>query len=358
MTARHRPESRWRRFPAAAQSDSILPPQRSILALSLYGATFHLVFTPKKRCIVRHYAAISRITNDSEQKRRTERKGGPMSACRFNSKPARTVLAFLLAAIGSSALAQDAERSLERTCFQTAKGWAPQRDLKSDVAIVYGIDTNLPRRIATWREHGYRIHVMTGVAWGEYQDYLYGRFDGINHEDEAQTDREGRKIGHGGDVYYMCPGTNYGKFLCVGVQRALDAGAEAIHLEEPEFWDRGGYSEGFKREWRGYYHEDWQAPDSSVDARWRAGKLKYFLYRRALQQVFDFVQDYNKKTGRHVHCYVPTHSLVNYAQWCIVSPESSLAQLQGCDGYIAQVWTGTSREPNRFVSPCNSSVTL
>ena len=271
-----------------------------------------------------------------------------MSACRFNSKPARTVLAFLLAAIGSSALAQDAERSLERTCFQTAKGWAPQRDLKSDVAIVYGIDTNLPRRIATWREHGYRIHVMTGVAWGEYQDYLYGRFDGINHEDEAQTDREGRKIGHGGDVYYMCPGTNYGKFLCVGVQRALDAGAEAIHLEEPEFWDRGGYSEGFKREWRGYYHEDWQAPDSSVDARWRAGKLKYFLYRRALQQVFDFVQDYNKKTGRHVHCYVPTHSLVNYAQWCIVSPESSLALLNGCDGYIAQVWTGTSREPNRY----------
>ena len=102
----------------------------------------------------------------------------------------------------------------------------------------------------TWREHGYRIHVMTGVSWGNYQDYLYGRFDGINHEDEAQTDRDGHKIGHGGDVYYMCPGTNYGKFLCVGVQRALDAGAEAIHLEEPEFWVSSGYSEGFKREWQ------------------------------------------------------------------------------------------------------------
>ena len=83
-----------------------------------------------------------------------------------------------------------------------------------------------PRASQTWREHGYRIHVMTGVAWGKYQDYLYGRFDGINHEDEAQTERNGHKISHGGDVYYMCPGTNYGKFLCVGVQRALDAGAE------------------------------------------------------------------------------------------------------------------------------------
>ena len=236
----------------------------------------------------------------------------------------------------------------ERTCFQTGKAWSPQWNLCADVAIVYGIDTNLPARIASWREHGYRIHVMTGASWGQYQDYLYGRFDGVNHEDEAQTDRAGGKIGHGGDVYYMCPGENYGKFLCVGVQRALDAGAEAIHMEEPEFWDRAGYSEGFKREWSNYYHDQWQPPDSSVDARWRASKLKYFLYRRALQQVFDYVQAYNQRTGRRVRCYVPTHSLLNYAQWCIVSPESSLAQLDGCGGYIAQVWTGTAREPNRF----------
>jgi hypothetical protein len=236
----------------------------------------------------------------------------------------------------------------ERTCFQTGGEWSPQGNLAADVAIVYGIDTNLPVRIKTWRDHGYHIQVMTGVAWGQYQDYLYGRFDGINHEDEAQTDRDGNKIGHGGDVYYMCPGTNYGKFLCVGVKRALDAGAEAIYLEEPEFWDRAGYSGGFKREWQSYYHDEWEPPHSSVDARWRAGKLKYFLYRRALQQVFDFVQDYNKQNGSHVQCYVPTHSLLNYAQWCIVSPESSLAKLNGCNGYIAQVWTGTSREPNRY----------
>ncbi len=254
----------------------------------------------------------------------------------------------LSAAESPSPFAADTNQVLERTSFQTGKAWTPKGDLRSDVAIVYGIDTNLPARIETWRDQGYRIHVMTGVAWGEYQDYLYGRFDGINHEDEAQTDRAGHKIGHGGDVYYMSPGTNYGKFLCVGVQRALDAGARAVDLEEPEFWDRAGYSEGFKREWKSYYHEDWQAPDSSVDARWRASKLKYFLYRRALQQVFDYIQAYNQRTGSDVRCHVATHSLLNYAQWCIVSPESSLARVKGCDGYIAQVWTGTSREPNRY----------
>ena len=242
----------------------------------------------------------------------------------------------------------DPDQQLERTCFQTASPWREAGNLRSDVAIVYGIDPGLPQRLQTWRDRGYRLHLMTGVSWGNYQDYLYGRFDGINHEDEAQTDRKGEKISHGGDVYYMCPGTNFGKFLSVGVQRALDAGVEAVHLEEPEFWVRGGYSEGFKREWRAFYGEDWQPPHSSVDAQWRASKLKYFLYRRALQQVFDHIQAYNQRTGRQVRCYVPTHSLLNYAHWRIVSPESSLARLNGCDGYIAQVWTGTSRTPNLF----------
>ena len=244
--------------------------------------------------------------------------------------------------------AADSSQALERTCFQTGASWGDKYNLRSDVAIVYGIDAHLPDRIATWRDHGYRIHVMTGVSWGNYQDYLYGRFDGINHEDEAQTVSDGRKSSHGGDVYYMCPGTNYGKFLCVGVQRALDAGAEAIHLEEPEFWVNSGYSEGFKREWRAFYGDDWQPPQSSPDAQWRASKLKYFLYRRALQQVFDYIQAYNQRTGRQVRCYVPTHSLLNYAHWRIVSPESSLARLNGCDGYIAQVWTGTARTPNVY----------
>jgi hypothetical protein len=254
----------------------------------------------------------------------------------------------LAGAQSTNPFAADPDQILERTCFQTGAPWSGKSDLRSDVAIVYGIDPKLPDRIKTWRDHGYRIHVMTGVSWGNYQDYLYGRFDGINHEDEAQTSRNGEKRSHGGDVYYMCPGTNYGKFLCVGVQRALDAGTEAIHLEEPEFWVTSGYSEGFKREWKIFYGDDWQPPHSLPDAQWRTSKLKYFLYRRALQQVFDYVQAYNQRTGRHVRCYVPTHSLLNYASWKIVSPESSLARLKGCDGYIAQVWTGTARTPNVY----------
>lgn len=250
-------------------------------------------------------------------------------------------------AAGSPIDGQSANVADERTCFQTGDPFSGFGDIGADVAIVYGIK-NLPKRIHGWRAHGYHAQMMTGSAWGGYQDYLYGKYDGSNHVDEVQTDIHGTLDSHGGTVYYMCPSTNFGNYLCKGIQRALDARVEAIYLEEPEFWVKNGYSEGFKREWRNYYGENWQPPDSSVDAAWKASKLKYFLYRRLLQQVFDHVQEFNRRTGQHVQCYVPTHSLLNYAHWQIVSPESSLARLNGCDGYIAQVWTGTARTPNMY----------
>ena len=138
--------------------------------------------------------------------------------------------------------------------------------LPADVAMCYGVGTDLGPRIKLWKDKGYIVHVMTGVAWGNYQDYLYEKFDGKRHVDEAQTDRRGNVISHGGDVYYMCPGPTFGNYLAQRVRAAIDAGASSIHLEEPEFWARAGYSEGFKRAWQTAYGESWTPPHSSPDA--------------------------------------------------------------------------------------------
>ena len=233
--------------------------------------------------------------------------------------------------------------------FQTHAMWSPRFNLSAGTVMVYGIDATLPKRIESWRTHGYHVAVMTGVSWGEYQDYLDGRYDGKKHWDEAQTDANGHQVLHGSSrtIPYISPSATYGEYLASGVRRALDAGAEAIYLEEPEFWAKSGWSESFKREWQSYYKEPWQAPDSSPDAQYRASKLKYFLYRRALSQVFTAVKKYGTQHGRTIPCYVATHSLLNYAQWRIVSPESSLIDV-GTSGYIAQVWTGTARTPNVY----------
>ena len=86
------------------------------------------------------------------------------------------------------------DRTDARTTFQTFAPWSPRTHVPADAAMVYGIDPTLPERMRSWRERGYDVQVMTGVSWGQYQDYLYGRFDGKNHEDEAQTDRDGNRV--------------------------------------------------------------------------------------------------------------------------------------------------------------------
>ncbi len=244
----------------------------------------------------------------------------------------------------------NARRLEERLTFQASGQWSPRTNVNADVAMAYGIDPSLPARLDSWRQHGYKVQTMTGVAWGAYQDYLDGRFDGHYHWDEAQQYKNGSLSLHGDMpriTPYMSPNLAYGRFLSSRVEQALDAGAGAIYLEEPEYYADTGWSQNFRREWNAYYKEPWRAPDSSPDAQYRASKLKYFLYRRALGQVFDSVKQYDREHGVKTPCYVATHSLINYAHWTVVSPESSLIQV-GADGYIAQVWTGTARTPNVY----------
>ena len=69
----------------------------------------------------------------------------------------------------------DAHQYLERTSFQSASGYDARIDIKSDVAMVYGIGADLTDKMKGWKEAGYRIHIMTGVSWGDYDDYISGK---------------------------------------------------------------------------------------------------------------------------------------------------------------------------------------
>ncbi|MDR2385882.1 MAG: hypothetical protein LBD80_09545 [Tannerella sp.] len=254
-----------------------------------------------------------------------------MAACRIKTQPA-------------------VSQTKEKTVFQTSREWRAITDVRSDVAIVYGTpdrrNMTFEQRVESWRDHGYITHFMTGIAWGDYQDYFTGKWDGRRHLDEGQVTQKGDTIWHGHMVPYIVPSLNFLKYIKeMVVKRVIDAGIDAIYMEEPEFWMRGGYSDAFKREWQDYYGFPWRPQHESPENTYLANKLKYYLYYRALEEVFTYAREYGKSKGRNVRCYVPTHSLVNYSSWQIVSPEASLASLPCVDGYIAQVWTGTSREP-------------
>ena len=237
----------------------------------------------------------------------------------------------------------------ERTGYQNGVALTPDIDNQCDFVMVYRLDETSEERVKQYKEKGYVVHFMTGISWGRYADYLYGKYDGINHWDEAQTDRYGNVILHSPDVPYMVPTIAFADYLSVKLRKIVDMGVEAIHVEEPEFWDRAGYSPAFKREYELYYREEWKAPHESADAKYKCSALKAYLYKRTIARVASSLKEYAKvKYNQNLRFYVPTHSLLNYTQWKIVSPEGKLADIPAVDGCIAQVWTGTSREKNWY----------
>ena len=241
----------------------------------------------------------------------------------------------------------------EKTFFQTSSPWIPEIDVRSDVAIVYGAGDRrgmtFAERLRSWQERGYKTQFMTGIAWGGYRDYFYGKWDGKTHLDEAQVAINRDTVWHGGGTPYIVPSLHYIDYIKEAVvKKVIDAGVTSLFFEEPEFWARSGYSDAFKAQWQQYYGFPWRPQDASAENTYLSNKLKYHLYYRALKEVSAFAKSYGQQKGLDVKVYVPTHSLVNYSSWKIVSPEASLASLPGIDGYIAQVWTGTSREPTYF----------
>ena len=240
-----------------------------------------------------------------------------------------------------------------KTTFQTSSHWKPAIDVRSDAVMVYGTQDRpqmtFLERVESWRKRGYTTHFMTGIAWGGYSDYFNGKWDGKAHMDEGQKDVKGDTILHNPGTPYIVPTLNYLKYFKeTQIKPVIDAGIREIFLEEPEFWAYAGYSESFKREWQEYYGFPWRAQHLSAENTYLSNKLKYHLYYRALNEAFTYAKEYGREKGMDIRCYVPTHSLINYSMWHIVSPEASLASMKNCDGYIAQVWTGTSRVPNYF----------
>lgn len=268
-----------------------------------------------------------------------------------NSKRNASLVALLL--LNLIAYTQNNSTDTEKTAFQTGSAWMPEIDVRSDIAIVYGASDRpgmtFEQRVKSWRDRGYKTFFMTGIAWGSYDDYFLGKWDGKNHLGDGQVTQKGDTIWHGHNIPYVVPVASFIDYMKRGVvKKVIDAGITSIFLEEPEFWARAGYSEPFKNEWQKYYGFLWRPQHESPENTYLSSKLKYHLYYNAIKEVSEYAKAYGKSKGLEVKVYIPTHSLVNYSSWQIVSPEASLASLPGIDGYIAQVWTGTSREPTYY----------
>ena len=146
-------------------------------------------------------------------------------------------------------------QSQVRTTFQTTQPWRPTMDNRADAVMIYGIygDHRIPEqrkafhdRIKSWSERGYSTHFMTGIAWGEYQDFFSGAWDGSRHDDNGLVRENGVTVWHHPGVPYIVPTDKYIEYFNQQhIQPVIDAGINEIFLEEPEFWAFAGYRQAF-----------------------------------------------------------------------------------------------------------------
>ena len=145
-----------------------------------------------------------------------------------------TVALFAFFAIFSvqidSGQSQTSNRFEGRLIFQTNRPWSPRTNINADTVMVYGIDDTIAQRIDSWRDHGYRVTVMTGVAWGSLCSLSARR---LRRQAALERDAAGKagklRLHSGREVPYIAPSLSYGRYLAKGVEGALDAGAEAIY---------------------------------------------------------------------------------------------------------------------------------
>ncbi|MEO8111270.1 MAG: hypothetical protein ABI594_14605, partial [Ginsengibacter sp.] len=174
------------------------------------------------------------------------------------------LFSLMIAYTGASSQSFKTTQLPEKTSFQESAPWSAAYDIRTDIAMVYGMDSTFNERVEDYRKHGYNVQFMTGIAWGNYQDYFTGKWDGKPHEEEeGQVERNGSHIGHGRGIPYIVPTDNYIAYFKTVIKKVVDAGITTIYLEEPEFWARGGYSVAFKNEWKKYYGYAWMPQHES-----------------------------------------------------------------------------------------------
>lgn len=217
------------------------------------------------------------------------------------------------------------------TTTQSGDPLNPTFDLQTDTVLVYNSDANI---IAGWKSRGYSVWTMGGSREGK--EYA------AQHPDDVQRDAAGQPLTiDGGSYLNPTPEHN-----AIEAQRYADAvmnGSVAVCPEEPEYFARAGYEPAFRKEWQQKYGTPWQAPESSLEARWQASRLMASL---EADHVFAELQPFANRPD--VRRMVALHSPINYAQWGIVCPQYQITSSPLVQEVIGQVWTGTARSAVRY----------
>lgn len=229
------------------------------------------------------------------------------------------------------------DSNLSLTSFSTKTEYDPRIDLHCNHVIIDGLNETSAKKIRSWKQKKYKVQLCLSFSWGNYSDYLNGKWDEKKHWTDVQTDKNGNYILHGPNVPYFVPTLNYLRYLCEKIKPMIDSGLSAVQFQEPDFWIQGGYSEAFQKEWRLYYKTPWQTQESSPEAAYKSAQLKRYLFARAIFFLSAELKDYAAgKQKENFKIYIKTRGFLHNAVSGIVSPlvgENSAI----LDGYFVNI---------------------
>ncbi|BCW95494.1 MAG: hypothetical protein KatS3mg018_0976 [Fimbriimonadales bacterium] len=218
-----------------------------------------------------------------------------------------------------------------RSCYQTGADYSPRLELATDAVILHSLD---PARLANWKARGYPVFVMGGFR--DYLPYVEANPDAV------QRTRDGAPM-QIETSFYLTPTPERIESLIRQYLQMLDAGADAICPEEPEYWADAGYEAAFHQLYAARLGRPWQPPDESHAARWSADRFKAQLMTEAVHAILNAARA-RKPNARRM---VAVHSPLNYALWriCLAHHALILGDGSPVEEVIGQVWSDTVRTP-------------
>ncbi len=218
-----------------------------------------------------------------------------------------------------------------RSCYQTGADYSPRLELATDAVILHSLD---PARLANWKARGYPVFVMGGFR--DYLPYVEANPDAV------QRTRDGAPM-QIETSFYLTPTPERIESLIRQYLQMLDAGADAICPEEPEYWADAGYEAAFRQLYEARLGRPWQPPDESHAARWSADRFKAQLMTEAVHSILNAARA-RKPNARRM---VAVHSPLNYALWriCLAHHALILGDGSPVEEVIGQVWSDTVRTP-------------
>ncbi len=227
-----------------------------------------------------------------------------------------------------------------KTMLQTGIGWGydPDCAIAVDAVVNHKMEEDTKFARTTWVAQGNILGSMSVMSTDGYYFYANGGADGADHMDELARGYDGSimTVYNEPNLPYINPSSpDWTEYQQEIFDEMIDDGVMAIMPQESLSFVKSGYEQAFKDRWVLEYGTPWQGSQASAPSYFLTGQLLNNLWMDSLGSLAASVADTN------VSFIYPSHDIYSNLTAGLTSPVGQTVDMSDCDGYIAQVWSGT-----------------